>query len=108
MLTFAGCAYAVVSGGRVNLERAGQIYSDVQELRQLHFKTEVPLVLMDPSQANSGDGARIFRPSRYAELQRSATAGELTGLYGAGTNLKIRRCECSAAQVVAFYDPAGS
>jgi hypothetical protein len=51
-LTFAGCAYAVVSGGQVNLRRAGQIYSDVQELRQLNFKTDVPLVLMDQGQAN--------------------------------------------------------
>jgi len=70
MLTFAGCAYAVVSGGRVNLRRAGQIYSDVQELRQLHFKTEVPLVLMDRSQANSVMEHEFSGDHDYAELQR--------------------------------------
>ena len=105
MLTFAGCAYAVVSGGRVNLRRAGQIYSDVQELRQLHFKTEVPLVLMDRSQANSVMERDFSGHHDYAELQRSATAGELTGLYGAGTNLETQTMRVLGRQVVAFYDP---
>ncbi len=105
MLTFAGCAYAVVSGGRVNLRRAGQIYSDVQELRQLHFKTEVPLVLMDRSQANSVMERDFSGHHDYAELQRSATAGELTGLYGAGTNLETQTMRVRGSLVVAFYDP---
>jgi hypothetical protein len=104
-LTFAGCAYAVVSGGRVNLQRAGQIYTDVQELRQLNFKTDVPLVLMEQAQANFVMEREFAGHHDQAELQRAAEVGELTGLYAAGTNLKSQTMRVLSSQVVAFYDP---
>jgi hypothetical protein len=104
-LTFAGCAYAVVSGGQVNLRRAGQIYSDVQELRQLNFKTDVPLVLMDQGQANFVMEREFAGHHDEAEPQRAAEVGELTGLYAAGTDLKSQTMRVLSSQVVAFYDP---
>ncbi len=104
-LTFAGCANTVVSGGQVNLRRVEQIYSDVQELRQLNFKADVPLVLMDQGQANFVMEREFAGHHDEAELRRAAEVGELTGLYSAGTNLKSQTMRVLSSQVVAFYDP---
>jgi hypothetical protein len=104
-LTFAGCTHAVVSDGQVNLRRVEQIYSDVQELRQLNFKTDVPLELMDHAQANFVMEREFAGHHDEAELQRAAEVGELTGLYPAGTNLKSQTMRVLSSQVVAFYDP---
>jgi hypothetical protein len=105
LLTFAGCAYAVVSGGQVNLQRAEQIYTDVQELRQLSFKTDVPLVLMDQGRANLVMEHEMTRHHDEAEFQLTAEIGELTGLYAPGTNLKAQTMRVLGSQVVGFYDP---
>jgi hypothetical protein len=107
LLTFAGCAYGVVSSGRVNLKPAAQIYSDVQELRQLNFDTEVPLVLMDQGQANLVLEREVARHHDEADLQRSAEVGVLTGLYAPGTDLKAQTMRVLSSQIVGFYDPQG-
>jgi hypothetical protein len=104
-LTLAGCASAVVSGGRVNLRRVDRIYSDVQELRQLNFKSDVPLVLMDQGQADLVMEREFADHHGEAELQRAAEVGALTGLYPAGINLKSQTMRVLSSQVVAFYDP---
>ena len=105
LLTFAGCAYGVVSGGRVNLQRAERIYTDVQELRQLSFNAEVPLVLMDQGQANLVLERELTRHHDEADLRRSAEVGVLTGLYAPGTNLEVQTMRVLSSQVVGFYDP---
>ena len=105
LLTFAGCAYGVMSGGRVNLHRAERIYSDVQELRQLSFNTEVPLVPMDQSQANLVLEREVTRHHDQADLRRSAEVGVLTGLYAPGINLEVQTMRVLSSQVVGFYDP---
>lgn len=105
LLTFAGCAYTVVSGGRINLRRAEQIYSEVQELRQLNFKIEVPLVLMDQSQADRVMEREVARRHDAVELQHEAAIGALTGLYAPGTDLKAQTMQVLSSQVAGFYDP---
>ncbi len=95
----------MVSGGQVNLRRAEQIYSDVQELRQLNFQTDVPLLLMDQGQANLVLEREVERHHDEAELQRAAIVGELTGLYDQGTDLKAQTMRVLSRQVVGFYDP---
>jgi hypothetical protein len=105
LLTFAGCTYAVVSGGKINLQHAERIYTDVQEMRQLNFKAEVPLVLMDQAQANRVLEREVARRYGEVELQRAAEVGALTGLYAAGTNLKAQAMRMLSSQVVGFYDP---
>ena len=105
LVAFAGCSYAVVSGGQVNLRLAEQIYSDVQELRQLNFETEVPLVLMDQGQANLVMEREVTRHHDAIELQRAAEVGELTGLYAPGTDLEAGMMRVLSSQVVGFYDP---
>ncbi|HVA40459.1 MAG TPA: hypothetical protein VNF49_07325 [Candidatus Binataceae bacterium] len=105
LLTFAGCAYAVVSGGKVNLQRTEQIYSDVQELRELNFKTEVPLAPMDRDQANLVLERELARHQDTARLRRAAEVGELTGLYASATDLKAQTLRALSSRIVGFYDP---
>jgi hypothetical protein len=105
LLAFAGCSYAVVSGGQVSLRRTEQIYSDVQELRQLNFKTEVPLVMMDRDQSNLVMEREIALHHDAVEFQRAAEAGILVGLYAPGIDLNAQTMRVLSSQVVAFYDP---
>ena len=105
LLALAGCSYAVVSDGRINLRQSARIYSDVQELRQLNFEANVPLVLMDQAQANLVMERDIAREHDAVELQRAAQVGVLTGLYAPGIDLKAQTMRALRSQVVAFYDP---
>ena len=105
LLTFAGCTHAAVSGGHINLQRAERIYTDVQEVRQLNFKAEVPLVLMNPDQANRVLDREVAGRYGEVELQRATEVGALTGLYAAGTDLKAQAMRMLSSQVVGFYDP---
>ena len=82
LLTFAGCTYAVVSGGQINLQHAERIYTDVQEVRQLNFKAEVPLVLMDQEQANRVLEREVARRYGEVELQRATEVGALRATHG--------------------------
>ncbi len=105
LFTVAGCTYGVVSGGRVNVQRAERIYTDVQELRQLNFNADVPLVPMDQGQADLVLERELTRHHDAADLQRSAEVGVLTGLYAPGTELKVQTMRVLSSQVVGFYDP---
>ena len=104
-LIFAGCAYSLTSGGRVNLQRARKIYSDVQELRQLNFKYEIPMVLMDRAQAAVALQSLMARHRSPAELHLAADAGVLTGLYASESDLSSRTLLVLKRQVLAFYEP---
>jgi len=104
LLTFAGCAWAA-SGGRVSLQRAEPIYSNVQELRQLNFRTDVPLVLMDREQANRLLEREVAHHRDEAGFRRAAEVGSLTGLYAPGTDLKAQTIRVLSGRSVAFYDP---
>ncbi|HEY2524128.1 MAG TPA: hypothetical protein VGI29_03650, partial [Candidatus Binataceae bacterium] len=105
LLVLAGCTNALVSGGRVNIQHAEAIYTDVQELRELHFKTDVPLVLMDRGRADFVMQREFESHHDAAELQRAAAVGELTGLYASPANLENQTMRVLSSQVVAFYDP---
>jgi hypothetical protein len=95
----------VVSGRRVNLQRAEQIYSDVQELRQLNFKTEVPLVVMDRQQARLVIEREVTRDHDPAAVRRAAEIGVLTGLYAPGIDLNAETMRALSSRMVAYYDP---
>jgi len=105
LLALAGCTNAVVSGGRVNIQSAEAIYTDVQELRQLHFKADVPLVLMDRERAGFVMQREFESHHGPDELQRAAAVGELTGLYASPANLEQRTMREPDSRMVAFYDP---
>jgi hypothetical protein len=105
LLVFAGCAYAAGSGGRLNLQKNEQIFSNVQELRQLNFDSEVPMVLMDRDQANLLLEREVAHRYRGAGIRRAAEVGEMTGLYAAGTDLRASTMRMLSGRASGFYDP---
>ena len=75
----------------------------MQELRQLSFKTDVPLVLMDQGQANFALEREMER--HHDQATSSATeVGVLTGRTLPGTDLKNETMRVLSSQVVGFYD----
>src|SRR5258708_37520489 len=106
-LFFGGCAYNLVSGGRVNQKQSDKIEAGIQDLRQLRFKQPVPLVVKSQDEAGAMMEADLMRDYTDQELQADAVAGALTGLYPAGLALKAESLKLMKNQVAGFYDPHG-
>jgi hypothetical protein len=101
----AGCAYALVNGGRVNEAKAARIEAGIQQLRQLKFKAPVPLVLESPDEAEAQMERELEREYTDDEIAAEGAAGALIGLYPAGIDLKRQELKLLRSQVVGFYDP---
>ncbi len=106
-LAFGGCAYNLVSGSRINQKRSAQIEAGIQDLRQLHFKQPVPLVVKSQDQAAAMMEADLMRDYTDHQLQVDSVAGALTGLYPTGLDLKAESLSLMKNQVAGFYDPHG-
>lgn len=106
-LLLGGCAYSLVSGGRVNQKQADKIEAGIQDLRQLRFKQPVPLVIKSADQAEAMMEADLMRDYTDNELKVDAVAGALTGLYPTGLDLKAESLALMKSQVAGFYDPHG-
>ncbi|HWJ41517.1 MAG TPA: hypothetical protein VNT29_10295 [Candidatus Limnocylindrales bacterium] len=107
LIVLRGCAYALLSGARVNSRKAATIEAGIQDLRQLRFKQPVPLVVKTPDEAESMMEADLMRDYTDNRLEADAVAGALTGLYPAGLNLKAASLKLLKSQVAGFYDPHG-
>jgi hypothetical protein len=106
-LLSGGCAYNLVSGGRVNQKQSDKIEAGIQDLRQLHFTKPVPLVVKSQDEAAAMMEADLMRDYTDQELKVDAVAGALTGLYPAGIDLKAESLSLMKNQVAGFYDPHG-
>ncbi len=106
-LFFGGCAYSLVSGGRINQKQSDKIEVGIQDLRQLHFKQPVPLVVKSVDEAGAMMEADLMRDYTDNQLEVDAVAGALTGLYPAGLDLKAESLSLMKSQVAGFYDPHG-
>ena len=106
-LLSTGCAYNLVSGGRVNQEKSDKIEAGIQDLRQLHFKKLVPLVVKSQDEASTMMEADLMRDYTDQQLKVEAIAGALTGLYPTGIDLKAELLSLMKNQVAGFYDPHG-
>jgi hypothetical protein len=106
-LLFAGCAYTIVSGGRVNQKQSEKIEAGIQDLRQLRFKQPVPLVLKSKDEAGAMIEADLMRDYSDNRLQVDGVAGAVTGLYPAGIDLKAETLKLMKSQIAGFYDPRG-
>ncbi len=104
-LGLAGCAYALVSGGRVDRSRADRVYAGLQEFRGLSFKSEVPVVVMSAAQADGVLRRQVAAGSGGAGLVRAARVGAMTGLYAPGTDLTGQTMRMLDSQVAGFYYP---
>jgi len=107
LVVLRGCAYALLSGDRVNSRKAATIEAGIQNLRQLRFKQPVPLVVKTPDEAESMMEADLMRDYTDNRIEADAVAGALTGLYPAGLNLKAASLKLLKSQVAGFYDPHG-
>jgi hypothetical protein len=105
VLALAGCAYLAGNGGPLNLQKSERIYTNIQELRQLNFDRAVPMVLMDPDEANF----LLQREAAYrygeAGARRAAEVGEMTGLYAPGIDLRASTMRVLSRRATGFYDP---
>lgn len=107
-LGLAGCAYAVVSGGKVNRAKADQIYAGLQEFRGLTFKSAVPLVVMSPEQADRVLQCEVTSRGGDVALARAARVGAMTGLYAPATDLEGQTMRMLDSQVAGFYYPGNN
>jgi hypothetical protein len=101
----AGCAYSLISGGKVNQTLAGNVEQGIQNIRELRFKNHVPLVLKTPDQVEQMVVADLKRDYSDAQLDADGKAGAMLGLFPPGIDLKAETVKLLKSQIAGFYDP---
>src|SRR5580658_3627020 len=101
----SACAYELVSGGQVNQPQAAKIEAGIQQLRQLPFKSKVPLVVKTPDEVERLLVADMARDTTDDQFEVDGAAGALLGLYPVGIDLKAATLKLLKSQVAGFYDP---
>lgn len=104
-LAFAGCAYSLISGGKVNETHAGNVEQGIQRIRQLSFKQHVPLVLKTPNEVEQMVLADLRRDYSDEQLDADGKAGAMLGLFPPGIDLKAETVKLLKSQIAGFYDP---
>ncbi|MFI5352769.1 MAG: hypothetical protein ACHQZS_07375 [Candidatus Binatales bacterium] len=99
-----GCAYALVRGNSVNPDEARKIEQGIQDLRELSFKSSVPVIVMSPDQAEQAILEEIAREYTDAQLKTEGEAGAMVGLYPRGIDLKAESLKLLKSQIAGFYD----
>ena len=102
---FAGCAYSLIRGGRVNATHAGAVEQGIQGIRELSFKHRVPVVLKTPNQVAEMVIADLHRDFTDAQLDADGKAGSMLGLFPPGIDLKAETVKLLKSQIAGFYDP---
>jgi len=103
-LALGGCAYQLVYHGRINQALVRTVKQGIQVSRQLSFKTDVPLLLESPVEAEKILGAELTQKISDEEFKNEGNAGALIGLYPPGIDLKKANLKLLNEQVAAFYD----
>ncbi len=85
LLGFAGCAYELVSGGRINQAEADQIEQQIQAIRALSFKTPVPTVVKTPDEVERMVVEDLKRDYSDEQLDADGRVGSMLGLYPPGS-----------------------
>src|SRR5580704_2269778 len=104
-LAFAGCAYSLINGGKVNETLAGNVEQGIQGIRELNFKSHVPLVLKTPDQVEQMVIADLKRDYTDEQLVADGKAGAMLGLFPPGMDLKAESIKLLKSQIAGFYDP---
>jgi len=107
LVAVAGCAYMLVHGGRVDQSNADKIETRLQNIRELRFKSEVPVVAKTPSQVEEMVLADLARDYTDEQLDADGRAGAMVGLYPNGIDLKKETVKLLKNQIAGFYDPRG-
>lgn len=103
-LALAGCAYQLVHRGQINQSQVRAVKQGIQLSRQLSFKTDVPLLLESPAEAEKILSAELTRKVSDEEFSNDGAGGALLGLYPPGIDLKAANLRILTDQVAAFYD----
>ena len=106
-LLFAGCAYSLISGGQVNETHASAVETGIQQIRQLSFRTHVPVVLKNPDEVEQMVVEDLKRDYTDAQLEADGKAGSMLGLFPPGMDLKAETVKLLKSQIAGFYDPYG-
>ncbi len=102
--TLAGCSYQLVHGGKINQSEVATVEAGIQRLRQLSFKTNVPILLETPKEASKILSEELTHKVSDQEFKDEGEAGALLGLYPPGIDLKAENLRLLESQVSAFYD----
>ena len=101
----AGCAYSLISGGKVNETLASNVEQGIQGIRELSFKQHVPLVLKNPDEVEQMVIADLHRDYTDAQLDADGKAGAMLALFPVGMDLKAESVKLLKSQIAGFYDP---
>jgi hypothetical protein len=104
-LGVAGCAYSLINGGKVNPTLATNIEHGIAGIRELGFKSHVPLVLKTPDQVEQMVLDDLKRDYTDAQLEADGKAGAMLGLFPPGIDLKSESVKLLKSQIAGFYDP---
>lgn len=97
-----------MSNGQVNLGKAEKVYTGLQDERGLILKTDVPVLVMSPAQADQVLQGEVSDHNKGPAFARAAEAGAMTGLYPPGINIKKQTMGMLNDQVAGFYDFTGN
>ena len=104
-LLFAGCAYSLISGGKINETHASAVETGIQQIRQLSFKTHVPVVLKNPDEVEQMVLDDLKRDYTDDQIDADGKAGSMLGLFPPGMDLKAQTVKLLKSQIAGFYDP---
>jgi hypothetical protein len=104
-VAFAGCAYSLISAGKVNETHASNVELGIQKIRELSFKHHVPVVLKTPNQVEQMVLADLHRDYTDAQLDADGKAGAMLGMFPLGIDLKAETVKLLKSQIAGFYDP---
>ena len=105
LAVLCGCAYALVRGNSVNPDQARKIELGIQNLRELSFRSSVPVIVMTPDQAEQAIREEIAREYTDEQLKTEGEAGAMVGLYPRGIDLKAESLKLLKSQIAGFYEP---
>jgi hypothetical protein len=80
----------------------------LQDERGLILKTDVPVLVMSPEQADQVLQGEVSGHNKRPAFTRAAKVGAMTGLYPPGINLKKQTMGMLNSQVAGFYDFTGN
>jgi hypothetical protein len=104
-VALAGCAYSLISGGKVNETLAGNVEQGIQKIRELSFKSHVPVVLKTPDDVAQMVVDDLKRDYTDAQLDADGKAGAMLGMFPPGIDLKAETVKMLKSQIAGFYDP---
>jgi hypothetical protein len=105
LAVLCGCAYALVRGNSVDPDQARKIELGIQNLRELSFRSSVPVIVMTPDQAEQAIREEIAREYTDEQLKTEGEAGAMVGLYPRGIDLKAESLKLLKSQIAGFYEP---